>query len=131
PTFLPYTTLFRSHPVRKAVGRHRGKYAEEAPGRRRRRRRRRGGAIAALATALVIAIGAVVAGIHVIDRVDGCTGSDLTLDVAVAPEMAPAVDAIATDFNAGEHTVDDECVHVDVRQVDSANVAFGITGSGA
>ena len=113
------------------MGRHRGKYAEEAPGRRRRRRRRRGGAIAALATALVIAIGAVVAGIHVIDRVDGCTGSDLTLDVAVAPEMAPAVDAIATDFNAGEHTVDDECVHVDVRQVDSANVAFGITGSGA
>src|SRR5699024_12374713 len=80
---------------------------------------------------MVIAIGAVIAGIHIIDRVDGCTGSDLTLDVAVAPEMAPAVDAIATDFNAGEHTADDECVHVDVRQVDPANVAFGITGSGA
>ena len=80
---------------------------------------------------MVIAIGAVVAGVYMIDRADGCTGSDLTLDVAVAPEMAPAVDTIATDFNAGEHTVDGDCVRVDVRQVDSANVAFGITGAGA
>ncbi len=112
------------------MGRHRGRYAEE-PSRRSRRRRGRGGAFAALAAALVIVLGLAVAGVYVFGRSDGCRGSALTLDVAASPELAPALDDVAADFNTEEHQVDGRCVHVQVRQVDSANVAFGITGAGA
>lgn len=112
------------------MGRHRGKYAEEPSG-GRQRRRGRGGAIAALAGALVIVLAIVVAGVYIlIDRSDGC-GSQLDLDVAVAPEMAPPVQAVADEFNAEENTVDGDCVRVDVRQADPADVAYSMTGAGA
>lgn len=112
------------------MGRHRGRYAEEPSG-RSRRRRGRGGAFAALAAALVIVVGLAAVGVYVFGRSDGCGGSDIALDVAVSPELAPALADVASDFNAEEHQVDGSCVQVQVRQVDSANVAFGITGAGA
>ncbi|MFD6949458.1 hypothetical protein A6A08_04980 [Nocardiopsis sp. TSRI0078] len=112
------------------MGRHRGRYAEE-PSRRTRRRRGRGGAFAALAAALVIVLGLAVAGVYMFGQSEGCGGSDIALDVAVSPELAPALDSVASDFNAEEHQVDGRCVYAEVRQVDSANVAFGITGAGA
>lgn len=112
------------------MGRHRGRYAEE-PSRRSRRRRGRGGAFAALAAALVIVVGLAAVGVYMFGRSDGCGGSDIALDVAVSPELGPALTDVASDFNAGEHQVDGRCVQVQVRQVDSANVAFGITGAGA
>ncbi|WP_017611266.1 substrate-binding domain-containing protein [Nocardiopsis xinjiangensis] len=112
------------------MGRHRGKYAEEPSG-GRRGRRGRGGAIATLAGALVIVLAIVVAGVYIlIDRSDGC-GSQLDLDVAVAPEMTPPVQTVADEFNAEEHTVDGDCVRVDVRQADPADVAYSMTGAGA
>ncbi|WP_159940107.1 MULTISPECIES: substrate-binding domain-containing protein [unclassified Nocardiopsis] len=110
------------------MGRHRGRYAEEPS---RRRRRGRGGAFAALAAALVIVLGLTAAGVYMFNSSEGCGGSDLTLDVAVSPELAPALDEVASEFNAEEHSVDGRCVYAQVRQVDSANVAFGITGAGA
>ncbi|MDT0327539.1 substrate-binding and VWA domain-containing protein [Nocardiopsis lambiniae] len=112
------------------MGRHRGRYAEEPSG-RSRRRRGRGGAFAALAAALVIVVGLAGVGVYMFGNSDGCGGSDIQLDVAASPELAPAVDAVARDFNLTETAVDGRCVHVEVRQVDSANVAFGITGAGA
>ncbi|MEV2275248.1 substrate-binding domain-containing protein [Nocardiopsis sp. NPDC049922] len=113
------------------MGRHRGRYAEEPDRRRNRRRRGRGGAFAALAAALVIVVGLAVAGVYMFDQADGCRGSDIELDVAVSPELAPALDTLTTEFNAQENTVDGRCVTAEIRQVDSANVAFGITGAGA
>ncbi|WP_026119657.1 substrate-binding and VWA domain-containing protein [Nocardiopsis ganjiahuensis] len=112
------------------MGRHRGKYAEEPSG-RSRRRRGRGGAFAALAAAMVIVVGLAVAGVYMFGQGDGCSGSDIELDIAVSPELGPALTDVASDFNAEEHTVDNSCVRANVRQADSANVAFGITGSGA
>ena len=85
----------------------------------------------ALAAALVIVLGLAAAGVYMFGGSDGCGGSDIALDVAVSPELAPAIDQVASDFNAGESKVDGRCVHAAVRQVDSANVAYQITGSGA
>ncbi|MBR8744297.1 substrate-binding domain-containing protein [Nocardiopsis sp. MG754419] len=112
------------------MGRHRGKYAEEPSG-RSRRRRGRGGAFLALAAAMVIVVGLAAVGVYMFGRGDGCGGSDIHLDIAVSPELGPALTDVAGDFNAEEHTVDGNCVRADVRQVDSANVAYDITGSGA
>jgi hypothetical protein len=72
-----------------------------------------------------------VAGVYVFGQSDGCGGSDIELDVAASPEIAPALNDVASDFNAEERQVDGACVRVSVRAVDSANVAFGITGAGA
>ena len=112
------------------MGRHRGKYAEEPSG-RSRRRRGRGGAFAALAAAMVIVVGLAVAGVYMFGQGDGCSGSDIELDIAVSPELGPALTDVASSFNSEDHTVDNSCVRANVRQADSANVAFGITGSGA
>ena len=80
---------------------------------------------------MVIVIGLAVAGVYMFGQSDGCGGSDIELDVAAAPEIAPALNDVASDFNAEEQQVDGGCVRVSVRAVDSANVAFGITGAGA
>lgn len=80
---------------------------------------------------MVIVVGLAVAGVYMFGQADGCGGSDIELDIAVSPELGPALTDVASDFNAEEHTVDGSCVRADVRQVDSANVAYGITGSGA
>ncbi|WP_017543834.1 substrate-binding and VWA domain-containing protein [Nocardiopsis prasina] len=112
------------------MGRHRGKYAEE-PSDRSRRHRGRGGAVAALAAAMVIVVGLAVAGVYMFGQGDGCGSSDIELNVAVSPELAPALADLAGDFNDEEHTVDNHCVRASVREADSADVAFQITGSGA
>lgn len=80
---------------------------------------------------MAIVVGLAVAGVYMFGQTEGCGGSDIELDIAVTPEMAPALETIAADFNAEENTVDGSCVRADVRQADSANIAFGITGSGA
>jgi Mg-chelatase subunit ChlD len=80
---------------------------------------------------MVIVVGLAVAGVYMFGQGDGCSGSDIELDIAVSPELSPALTDVASDFNAEEHTVDNSCVRANVRQADSANVAFGITGSGA
>ncbi|WP_049579471.1 substrate-binding and VWA domain-containing protein [Nocardiopsis sp. SBT366] len=112
------------------MGRHRGKYAE-GPSDRSRRRRGRGSAVAALAAAMVIVVGLAVAGVYMFGQGDGCGSSDIELNVAVSPELAPALADLAGDFNDEEHTVDNHCVRASVREADSADVAFQITGSGA
>ncbi len=80
---------------------------------------------------MVIVVGLAVAGVYMFGQGDGCGGSDIELNVAVSPELAPALADVAGDFNAEEHTVDNRCVRASVTEADSADVAFQITGSGA
>ncbi|GGM10533.1 hypothetical protein GCM10007977_009650 [Dactylosporangium sucinum] len=55
-------------------------------------------------------------------RFGGCDGS-VTLSVAAAPEIAPAVRTAASRFAATEPEVSGECVRVEVRAVEPADVA--------
>ncbi|WP_067967938.1 substrate-binding and VWA domain-containing protein [Nocardiopsis trehalosi] len=117
------------------MGRHRDRHDDEdgRAARRRsggRRRRGRGGAIAALAAAVAIVLGLGATGWYLFDTRDGCGGEAIALSVAVSPELAPAMDDIATAFNSAEHTVDGRCVTAEVAAMDSANVTYGITGAG-
>lgn len=97
---------------------------------RNRRRRGRGGAIAALAAAVAVVVAVAGAGFYVFGGSGACGGQDVTLKVAASPDVAPALSRVAEQFNAEEHAVDDRCVAVEVRGVDSADVAYGITGAG-
>src|SRR5690606_897115 len=84
------------NPREVTLGRHRGSNAaDNAPDTRRRanrRRRRRGTgrALAAFAAALAILIGLGVTGYFVLGGRLGCASSSLPLQVAAAPETAPA-----------------------------------------
>ncbi|MEY9210694.1 VWA domain-containing protein [Thermobifida halotolerans] len=114
------------------MGRHRGTSADDhvsEPRRRASRRRRRGTgrALAAFAAALAILVGLGVTGYFVLDGRSGC--EDTPLQVAAAPEIAPVLTHLAADFNSGEHT-GGRCATVEVRGVDSADVAYSMTGAG-
>ncbi|PSK96611.1 von Willebrand factor type A domain-containing protein [Murinocardiopsis flavida] len=97
---------------------------------RNRRRRGRGGAVAALSAAVAVVVAVAGVGFYVFGSSGTCGGRDIALKVAASPDIAPALSGVAARFNAEEHAVDDRCVTVEVRGVDSADVAYGITGAG-
>ncbi|MDA2811115.1 substrate-binding and VWA domain-containing protein [Nocardiopsis sp. RSe5-2] len=118
------------------MGRHRGNHADDgdadprgAEG-RSRRRRRRGGAVAALTSAVAIILAVGLTGTYIFLNQSGCSGQDVTLDVAVSPELTTAVQGVAKEFNDQDYAVDGQCVRVSARGVASADVAYGITGGG-
>ncbi|MUL42519.1 VWA domain-containing protein [Streptomonospora sp. PA3] len=121
------------------MGRHRGNNedgadlwdrSERRPSGRSRRRRRRGRAFTALAAAFAIIIGLGITGWYVLDTSGGCGGQDVPLSVAASPEIAPALTEIAAGFNENNDGVDGRCVEVEVRAAESADITYGITGSG-
>lgn len=57
------------------------------------------------------------------DRPEACSGSALRVTVAAAPDIAPALGEIATDFNVRDHEAAGRCVHVAVVARDPAGVA--------
>ncbi|MEU4822559.1 substrate-binding domain-containing protein [Actinomadura sp. NPDC023710] len=62
---------------------------------------------------------------------DGCSGgAALTLDVAAAPDVAPAVARSAGRFNDAGHRVDGRCARARVRAADPAAVATLLSGKG-
>ncbi len=62
---------------------------------------------------------------------DDCAGDDaLTISVAAAPEIAPAVIRAARRFNDARHEVGDRCVRANVRSTDPAAVATLLSGKG-
>ncbi|GAB3475817.1 substrate-binding and VWA domain-containing protein [Nocardiopsis coralliicola] len=96
----------------------------------RTRRRRRGGAIAAIAAACAIVLAVGLTGTYIFISESGCSGTDITLDVAVSPEMAAPAQAVAQSFNEADHAVDGQCVRAEVSGAEPADVAYGITGGG-
>jgi Bacterial extracellular solute-binding protein/von Willebrand factor type A domain len=74
---------------------------------------------------------AIVAGVYLVAGPGGCSGRDaITLRVAVAPDLAPAVAATAKDFNAGAHSVAGTCVRAVVSDADPYAVATLLSGQG-
>ncbi|GAA4059049.1 substrate-binding and VWA domain-containing protein [Actinomadura miaoliensis] len=63
-------------------------------------------------------------------RVRGCGGADvLTLDVAAAPEIAPAVRSIAARFGEERHAVGGRCVRARVRAVEPYAMSVALSGN--
>src|SRR5690606_17899573 len=62
---------------------------------------------------------------------DGCSGGDaVTLGVAVAPDVAPAVIRAAGRFNDARHEVDGRCVRARVRIAGPDAIATLLSGKG-
>lgn len=60
------------------------------------------------------------------DRPPSCAGGDLTIKVAAAPDIAPALGEIAARFDVQFHEVGDRCVRVAVQTRDPAQVAAAL-----
>ncbi|WP_434744097.1 substrate-binding domain-containing protein [Micromonospora sp. SH-82] len=85
-----------------------------------RHRSRRAGAVAS-ATALVVVVAGSWVGLRQLAQ-PGCTGRE-ELAVAVAPELAPAVEEAATRWMADGAAVGGTCIEVQVSSVDPVQVA--------
>lgn len=63
-------------------------------------------------------------------RSGGCSGDDVAISVAAAPDVAPAVVRAAGRFNDARHEVGGRCVSARVRATDPAAVATLLSGKG-
>jgi hypothetical protein len=101
-------------------------------GRRRAPRRR---TLSTLMGPLAGAIGLAIllgAGVYALADSRGCGGSDeIDLNVAAAPEIAPAMNDISDSFNRQRHSVDGKCVKVTVKSADPAGTATVLSGQGS
>src|SRR6185503_4547188 len=96
----------------------------------RHRTRPRGGPrtrMAVYAAAAVLAVTALVVAIRSGGQVP-CVG-ELRLTLAVASEIAPAIRDTASEWAASARAPDNQCVAVDVRPIEPADVAVAITGA--
>lgn len=102
------------------------------PRRRRSRSRRgnRGWAFVAFTAALAILVGAGVTGWYVLRDGGTCLGGSTSVAIASAPELAPTLSELASDFNDEDPVEDSSCVTVEVQETDPADVAYAITGMG-
>jgi Bacterial extracellular solute-binding protein/von Willebrand factor type A domain len=98
------------------------------PRRRTARRRSLGALIGPLAGAIGLAI-LLGAGVYALaDR--GCGGGGIALNVAAAPDVAPAVTRITEAFNGDRHSVDGKCVKAVVRASEPAGMSTLLSGQG-
>ncbi|REE97313.1 substrate-binding domain-containing protein [Thermomonospora umbrina] len=98
-------------------------------GHRRRRRGRRGPMLGPLAGAvgLLVVLGA---GGYALSGFGGCGGGALVLEVAAAPEIAPAVTQAVERFNDEDAKVGDTCVRAAVTAVDPSRTTLLLSGVG-
>ncbi len=124
----PVTPDHPADPPRDAAG----------PGRARSRRRagppRRFGGVLSVPLAGAVAL-ALLAGAGVYwlaSGDDACSGEDaLTIGVAAAPDIVPAVRKAARRFNDARHEIAGRCAHARVRSADPAAVAASLSGGGS
>ncbi|MCO1578968.1 substrate-binding and VWA domain-containing protein [Crossiella sp. SN42] len=76
---------------------------------------------------VVVAAGATVVALRLWDPAGGCAG-ELPLYVTAAAAVEPVVKAAADEFHQGRPAVNGKCVKVEVRPLNSADVAAEITG---
>lgn len=96
------------------------------PGRRRR-------SLAALIGPLAGAIGLALllgAGVYALASGSGCDGGTVDLNVAAAPDIAPAISDIAASFNKQHRSTGNKCVRAVVRAADPANTSTVLSGQG-
>src|SRR5690606_39881891 len=63
---------------------------------------------------------------------DACSGEDaLTIGVAAAPDIVPAVRKAARRFNDARHEIAGRCAHARVRSADPAAVTASLSGGGS
>ncbi len=98
----------------------------------RRRRKKRGAGFWAPAAAAVVLALLAGAGIYAFaGSGGGCGGSDaITLNVAVAPELAPALNDTVKDFNGQKQSVGGKCVKAVVSSADPSAVTTLLSGQG-
>ncbi|GAA2169240.1 substrate-binding and VWA domain-containing protein [Actinomadura napierensis] len=83
----------------------------------------------AIVAVVCMAIAAVLAtSVYALSAITSCSGGVTTLDAAVAPELAPAVSAVAADFNGADHRAGGKCVRVTVRAAGPAGVTALLSG---
>ncbi|MFB4302943.1 substrate-binding and VWA domain-containing protein [Actinomadura sp. NTSP31] len=100
--------------------------AHRETGRRARRRTRRGRrTVAVVCMAIAAVLGT---SVYALSAITSCSGGVTTLDAAVAPELAPAVSAVAGDFNGADHREGGKCVRVTVRAAGPAGVTALLSG---
>jgi hypothetical protein len=100
-------------------------------GRRRAVRRR---TLSTLIGPLAGAIGLAIllgAGVYALADSRSCGGDSIKLNVAAAPEIAPAIKDITKSFNGDRHSVDGKCVQAVVKASDPAGMSTVLSGGGS
>ncbi|WP_119727529.1 substrate-binding and VWA domain-containing protein [Thermomonospora amylolytica] len=93
----------------------------------RRRKRRGAGMIGPMAGAVGLAL-LLGVGVYAFAGGGGCGDDALSLDVAVAPDIEPAVAKTVGRFNDAEHEVDGKCVKATVRAAEPSAVSTLLQG---
>ncbi|WP_225878476.1 substrate-binding and VWA domain-containing protein [Spongiactinospora rosea] len=104
-----------------------------------RRRTSAGRVLVPLAGSVALAVLLGVAAFVIVNREDGksaqggqgCAGGESAVRVVAAPDIAPAVTAVAQKYNAAGHSENGRCVRVAVQAQPAPSVANALAGSGA
>jgi hypothetical protein len=80
------------------------------------------------AIGLAILLGA---GVYALAGSRGCSGDAVQLNVAVAPEIAPAMNQVTKSFNDAKHSVNGKCVQAKVKASDPAGMSTVLSGGGS
>jgi hypothetical protein len=116
---------------RDAIGQGGPGSTPSGAGRRRAVRRR---SLSTLIGPLAGAIGLAIllgAGVYALAGTHACGGDAIKLNVAVAPDIAPAVTQISKSFGKERHSIDGRCVEPVVRASDPAGMSTLLSGGGS
>ncbi|WP_433433249.1 substrate-binding domain-containing protein [Nonomuraea sp. CA-141351] len=118
------------------MGRHRtdeldGGYRAHEPPARRRSSSGRGRVIVPLAGAVALAVLLGVAAFVIFNRDHDCSGGKLALRVVATPDIQPALNKIAGNYNKAMHSIDSKCVEVTVAKEAAARTANAVAAGKA